>query len=111
MKKYNLSIPDALSDRITEAHKHGKFSALFPSQFIKHLITMGLEEYWTQEKCRAAQPETRRQAAGCETALGMILELAQHTERIIPFPGVELNREVNYQNALDGFLREMGYVE
>jgi hypothetical protein len=48
------------------------------------------------------------QAAGCETTP----EPAQHTEgKIIPFPGVELNHELNYQSALDGFLREIGYIE
>ena len=108
MKKYVLSIPDAISDRIEKAHRQGKFSASLPSQFIKHLVTMGLEEYQAQEKYRDAQLETRLQAAGCETAP----EAIQRTEiKIIPFPGVTLNHEVTYQNALDGFLREIGYIE
>jgi hypothetical protein len=108
MKKYVLSIPDAISDRIAKAHKQGKFSALLPSQFIKHLVTMGLDEYQTQYKAEQARRETRLQAAGCETTP----EAIQRTEtKIIPFPGVTLNHEVTYQNALDGFLREIGYIE
>jgi len=108
MKKYVLNIPDAISDRIEKAHRQGKFSASLPSQFIKHLVTMGLEEYQAQCKVGQAIDETRLQAAGCEIAL----EAIQRTEiKIIPFPGVSLNHEVTCQNALDGFLREIGYIE
>jgi hypothetical protein len=52
--------------------------------------------------------KARLQAAGCEIAP----EAVQRTEtKIIPFPGVTLDHEVTYQNALDDFLREMGYIE
>jgi hypothetical protein len=48
-----------------------------------------------------------RLAAGCEIAPKTI----RRTEtKIIPFPGVSIGREVTYQNALDDFLREMGYI-
>ena len=108
MKKYVLSIPDAISDQIEKAHRQGKFSASLPSQFIKHLVTMGLEEYQAQCKVGQARDETSLQVAGCEIAP----EAIQRTEtKVIPFPGVTLNHEATYQNALDGFLREMGYIE
>jgi len=108
MKKYVLSIPDAVSDRIEKAHKQGKFSSSLPSQFIKHLVTMGLEEYQAQEKYRDAQPETRLQAAGCETTP----EPSPLPERIIPFPGVTLAApDDDFQTRIDGFLREIGYIE
>jgi hypothetical protein len=109
MKKYVLSIPDAISDRIEKAHRQGKFSASLPSQFIKHLVTMGLEEYQAQEKYRDAQLETRLQAAGCETAP----EAVQRMEiKIIPFPGVTLAApDDDFQTQIDGFLREIGYIE
>ena len=29
--------------------------------------------------------------------------------KIIPFPGVSLNRDDDFLNGLDGFLKEMGY--
>jgi hypothetical protein len=31
--------------------------------------------------------------------------------KIIPFPGVSIDSEVTYQNALDDFFREIGYIE
>ena len=108
MKKYVLSIPDAISDRIDKAHKKGKFSASFPSQFIKHLVTMGLEEYQAQEKHRDAQLETCLQAAGCEATP----EPSPLQARIIPFPGVTMTvPDDDFQTQLNGFLREMGYIE
>ena len=112
MKKYVLNIPDAISDRIEKAHKKGKFSASLPSQFIKHLVTMGLEEYEAQEKYRDAQLETRLQAAGCKATP----ESSPLQARIIPFPGAPLpdNSPANkdkFQNDLEGFLREIGYIE
>jgi hypothetical protein len=65
---------------------------------------MGLKEYRAEE--------TSLQAADCETALGIVPEPAQRTERkIVPFPGAELNHGVNYLNALDDFLKEIGYIE
>jgi hypothetical protein len=32
-------------------------------------------------------------------------------ESIIPFPGVSIDHEVTYQKELDGFLRELGYID
>ena len=34
-----------------------------------------------------------------------------NTAKIIPFPGVPLNQGDGFQNALDGFLNEAGYIE
>ena len=31
--------------------------------------------------------------------------------KIIPFPGVPLNINDNFQNVLDDFLKEIGYIE
>jgi len=108
MKKYVLNIPDAISDRIAKAHKRGKLSALLPSQFIKHLVTMGLEKYQAQEKYRDVQSETHLQAVGCETAP----ELPITKAKIIPFPGVSLKEsDGGIQDMLNGFLREIGYIE
>ena len=101
MKKYQVSIPDAMDSQITAAHKQGKFSALLPSQFIKHLIAMGLKEYQAQCEIEQAGIGIRLQAAGCETAPDMMPK-QRDGGKIIPFPGV---------SAGDDFLREMGYVE
>jgi hypothetical protein len=107
MKKYILRIPDAISDRIEKAHKRGKFSALLLSQFIKHLVTMGLEEYQAQEKYRNEQMETHLKAAGCET----VPALPSTTAKIIPFPGVLKEADGGIQDTLEGFLHEIGYIE
>ena len=61
----------------------------------------------TEIKCERAREKTGLQDAGCEATP----EAIQRAEtKIIPFPGVTLNHEVTYQNALDGFLREMGHI-
>jgi len=65
-------------------------------------------KYHTQEKFRAVQPETRLQAAGCETTP----EPSPLQAKIIPFPGVMLVApDDDFQTQLDGFLREIGYIE
>jgi hypothetical protein len=102
-----MVIPEDINNQILEVRKQGKFAGK-PYQFIKHLVILGLREYQAQIKSEAANRETRLQAAGCETST----EAVQRTEiKIIPFPGVTLSHEATYQNALDDFLREMGYIE
>ena len=108
MRKYQINIPDAMNSQISAAHKQSKFSALLPSQFIKHLITIGLKEYHARCEIDQTNIGVCLQAAGCETAPDKIPE--QHTGRkIIPFPGVELKD--NFHNSIDEFLKQMGYVE
>jgi hypothetical protein len=108
MKKYVLSIPDAINDRITKAHKQGKFSALPTSQFMKQLITMGLEEYDAQYKVEQARRGIRLQVAGYKTAPEVIQRMET---KIIPFPGVSLSDMDSFQDGLDNFLHEIGYIE
>jgi len=101
MKKYQLDIPDSINNQIMEAHKQSSYSAKRPSQFIRHLITMGLAKYQTE-----SNQEQKTQAP----------EMIQRTQsKIIPFPGVELNSETvkelfDFQIRLDNFLRETGYI-
>jgi hypothetical protein len=55
-----------------------------------------------------AREETRLQAAGCEATP----EPSQLQGKIIPFPGITLAAlDDEFQTQLDGFLREMGYIE
>jgi len=106
MKKYVISIQDAFNDRITKAQKQGRnLSALSPSQFIKHLVGIGLEEYEHECKVEQARIKARLQAAGCETAP----EAAAVHGKIIPFPGVSLSD--HFQNDINNFLLAMGYIE
>jgi len=46
--------------------------------------------------------------AGCETIPEKQPLIGR---KIIPFPGVSLSETDNFQNELDGFLREIGYIE
>jgi hypothetical protein len=62
-------------------------------------------EYKRESKC---EEENRLQATGYETTL----EPSPLPARIIPFPGVTLVApDDDFQTQLDGFLREIGYIE
>jgi hypothetical protein len=102
-----IVVAEDINNQILEVRKQGKFAGK-PYQFFKHLVILGLREYQAQIKSEAANRETRLQAAGCETAP----EAVQRAEaKIIPFPGVSLPEPDGFQNRLDAFLHEMGYIE
>jgi hypothetical protein len=83
------------------------------AEFTNYLLDIGLTKYEKsilplEQGDYSGAMKTRLQADGCETAPKSV----QRTEtKIIPFPRVTFDHEVTYQNALDGFLREMGYIE
>jgi len=47
------------------------------------------------------------QATDCETTS----EPPYTGRKIIPFPSVTIDQDDHFQNRLDGFLKEMGYIE
>ena len=101
-----------LDERINAARLAGAHSIRTLNKFKNYLLEIGLAKYdkaiLPLELMRQGQAGTRLQAAGCETAPVVM----QHTQsKIIPFPGVTMNQEDNFQNTLDGFLREMDYFE
>ena len=53
------------------------------------------------------QQETCQQSAGCKTTP----EPPFSRRKIIPFPGVSFSEPAGFQNELDDFLQEMGYVD
>jgi len=78
-----------LENRIDRARLAGAMRDYTPDEFKNYLLNIGLTKY---EKT-------------------VLSEEFAHGAKIIPFPGVTLpTPEVTYQNALDGFLREMGYI-
>ena len=92
-----LTVTDDISNQIDEAQKQGNFAGK-PYQFMRHLVLLGLSEYKAQierETTPTAAPE----------------EPPTTGAKIIPFPGVSLNQGDDFQDTLDGFLREMGYIE
>ena len=88
---HRLVVSEDINNQILEARKQGKFNGK-PYQFFKHLVMLGLREY--QKQIRLG--ETKKQYA---------------TVKILPFPGVSLNRGDDFQNTLDDFLKEIGYIE
>jgi hypothetical protein len=113
-KTITVRVSQETIDRCERLRLAGAHSGYMNSAFARIIFNIGLDGYEKNilplETGEEYQPwkETRLQAAGCETAP----EAIQRTgTKIIPFPGVTLNHEVTYQNALDGFLREIGYIE
>jgi hypothetical protein len=78
---YRLAFSDVTNDQILRAYEREKLSMFRLSQFIRHLVILGLEEY----KAMDVQLETFLQAAGCETAPEAIQRMET---KIIPFPNV-----------------------
>jgi hypothetical protein len=114
-KTINIRVSQETADRCERLRLAGAHSGYMNSAFARIIFNIGLEKYekvlLPLEAGEKHQPkrEPRLQAAGCEVSP----EAIQRTEtKIIPFPGVSLpEQEVTYQNALDGFLREIGYIE
>jgi len=67
---------------------------LFNARLDALLATLGIDE-------------TSLQATSCETTP----EPPCSGRKIIPFPGVTIDQGDRFQNGLDDFLREMGYIE
>jgi hypothetical protein len=96
MKKSTQQKSD-LEYRINRARLAGAMRNYPQTEFKNYLLDLGLNKYEktilpveTEVDC----PTTTNQGA-----------------KIIPFPGVTLNHEATFQNELDDFLREMGYIE
>jgi hypothetical protein len=113
-KTITVRVSQETADRCERLRLAGAHSGYMNSAFARVIFNIGLDNYEKTilpiETGKKNQPlkEVRLQAAGCGTAP----EAVQRPEtKIIPFPGVALDHEVTYQNALDDFLREIGYVE
>jgi hypothetical protein len=101
-----------LDYRINRAQLAGAMHGHTIAEFTNYLLDLGLTKYEKSilplEQGDYSGAITHLQAAGCET----IPEAVQRTEaKIIQFPGVTLNHEATFQNELDDFLREMGYIK
>jgi hypothetical protein len=88
---HRLVVSEDINNQILAARKQGEFNGK-PYQFIKHLVMMGLREY----QARIKLEEIRKQYSEA---------------KIIPFPSGSLKQGDSFQNTLDDFLREIGYVE
>jgi hypothetical protein len=113
-KIITVRVSQETADRCERLRLAGAHSAYMDSAFARVIFNIGLDKYEKTilpiETGKEYQPlkEIRLQAASCETAP----EAVQRPEtKIIPFPGVSLNQGDDFQNGLDDFLREIGYVE
>ena len=107
-----------LVERCDRLRREGRLKHWSLKRFLEMILEIGMDKYelmFPQRKAQEYQTEikceegNRLQAADCETAP----EAVQRMEtKIIPFPGVTLAApDDDFQTQLDGFLREMGYIE
>jgi hypothetical protein len=90
-----------LDQRLNAARLAGANKRMTQAEFRNYILEIGLAKY---EKfiLPIETGESKKEYPA----------LAGSKAKIIPFPGVTLEApEDRFQNGLDGFLREMGYVE
>jgi hypothetical protein len=115
-KTITFRVSQETADRCEQMRLAGVYKYQMNSTFSRAIFQIGLAHYEKAilpfERERTAGENITafpdRLAVGCEAAP----ETIWRTEtKIIPFPGVSISHEVTYQNALDDFLREMGYTD
>jgi hypothetical protein len=103
-KAIAITIDNELVERCDRLRIAGRLKHWSLKRFREMIIEMGMDRYmlmipsprnYAEETPAQAQPETPPRSG----------------ENVIPFPGVTIDHEVTYQNALDGFLREIGYID
>jgi hypothetical protein len=114
-KTITIRVSQETADRCDRLRLSGAYKAYMNSAFARVIFNIGLAHYekgilpimreGTAGENMTAFPD--RMAVGCETAP----EAIRRTEaKIIPFPGVSLDTTGDFQNALDDFLNEIGYI-
>ena len=108
-KAIAVTIDNELVERCDRLRTAGRLKHWSLKRFREMVFEMGMDRYMlmfppprktTEEKPIEespipAQPEIQPRSG----------------ENIITFPGVTIDHEVTYQNALDDFLREIGYID
>jgi len=98
-----------LENRINHARLAGACKNYTLTEFKNYILELGLTKYVKSilpaeqgdySRAITGYPQTERKAQAEEPACGA---------KIIPFPGVTLSD--HFQNEVDDFLREMGYIE
>ena len=113
IKTITVRVNQETADRCERLRLAGAHSGYMNSAFARVIFNIGLDRYEKTilpiENGEEYQPltemeyqkqtkieDTKKQYSG---------------EKIIPFPGVSLNQGDDFQDTLDDFLREIGYVE
>jgi len=131
-KTITIRVSQETADRCERLRLAGPYSGYMDSAFARIIFNIGLEKYEKvylpiengekykprtaakiipfpeQIENEKANEETRLQAADYDAPVEKPL---YSEEKIISFPGVSINHVDDFQNTLDGFLKEIGYVE
>jgi hypothetical protein len=103
-KTITIRVSNEIADHCERLRLAGAHKSYMTSAFARVIFNIGLAQY---EKGILPIEREDRLAAGCETAP----ETIRRTEvKIIPFPGVSTDQGGNFQNTLDSFLKEIGYI-
>jgi hypothetical protein len=89
---------EELDRRISRARLAGAMHGYTQAEFKNYLLGIGLEKY--EKAILPVETEGKYPAA-----------IPGQGAKIIPFPGVSLPEPDGFQNRLDDFLLEMGYIE
>ena len=87
-----------LDYRMNRARLAGACKGYTPAEFTNYLLEIGLNRY--EKLILSVENEGEYPTSEPD-----------QEARIIPFPGVSLPEPDNFQNRLNGFLQEMGYIE
>jgi len=86
-----------LDDRINNARLMGVHKSISLKGFKDYLLILGLNKY-------------EKSILPLETDEEYPQEQSYIEKKIIPFPGVSLSEIDNFQDEVDNFLHEMGYI-
>jgi hypothetical protein len=113
-KTITVRVSQETADRCERLRLAGAHSGYMNSAFARIIFNIGLDKYEktilpieTGEECQSWK-ETRLQAACCNMPSK---KQPNSGAKIIPFPGASFNHGDDFQNTLDDFLREIGYIE
>ena len=108
-KAIAVTLDNELVERCDRLRTAGRFKQWSLKRFREMVFEMGMDRYMLMF------PPPRKTAGEKPVEESPILAQpeppSRSGENIIPFPGVTIDHEVTYQNALDDFLREIGYVD
>jgi hypothetical protein len=87
-----------LERRINAARLAGAMRGYTQAEFKNYLLDLGLNRY--EKAILPVETEGEYQSDG-----------QAQSAKIIPFPGVSLPEPDSFQNELDNFLKDIGYIE
>jgi len=110
-KTITVRVSQETADRCERLRLAGAYSGYMNSAFARIIFNIGLDKYEktilpieTGEECQSlTEREYQKQIEETKKSYS--------GKKIIPFPGMPLNHDDDFQNGPDDFLREIGYIE